>query len=312
VAVYSNSTISSGIYGIARLESGYYSFMSALAELDTFRPPRLESRAPTTSVVDEWEATRFIQQAVQPTGVHEPTTLVLNLEGRPPTPAGAYQLVVEVGQRIKSGAWAGIAVVLASSDSSLKAVCQALAETHELPLFWARSVADISQAEPLGKLTPAERETLEALRRQGGIATVGLLADAIGADHTAIGNRVNNLDKRHFIFRIDRPRPSGHVYMDWRIADSGAVSTSPGSSGVTVSTSWQSDIGALAAMQGVASPEELASAWREFLEKHRDELAQTHERARDAISRRDEAGIAGLAQTHARIRARSRARKADL
>lgn len=285
--------------------------MSALAELDTFRPPRLESRAPTTSVVDEWEATRFIQQAVQPTGVHEPTTLVLNLEGRPPTPAGAYQLVVEVGQKIKSGAWAGIAVVLASSDSSLKAVCQALAETHELPLFWTQSVADIAQAEPLSKLNPAEKETLEALRRCGGMATVGLLAQAIGADHTATGNRVSNLDKRHLIFRIDRPRPSGHVYMDPRIADSGAISVLPSPMGLSVSSSLQADVSALAAMQGVASPEELAIAWREFLDRHRDELAQTHERARDVISRRDQAGIAALARTHARARARNRAHKAD-
>ncbi len=285
--------------------------MSALAELDAYRPPRLESRAPTTSVVDEWEASRLIRDVIKPTGVHEPTVLVLNLEGRPPTPAGTYQLVVEIGQQIKSGAWKHLVVVLASSDSSLKAVAQALAETHELPIFWTSSVNDVSQAEPLGRLTPADKETLAALRRYGGRATVGLLAEAIGADHTATGNRVSSLDRRHLIFRVDRPRPSGHLYMDPRIADSGAVSTAPNPSGALVSSSLQSDVAALAVMQKVAHPDELAAAWREFLSKHHEELARTHERAQDLVGRGDQVGIAAMARTHAGIKARNRARKTE-
>jgi hypothetical protein len=235
--------------------------------------------------------------------------LVLNLEGRPPTPAAAYSLVVDIGRQVKSGAWGQVAVVLASSDLGLRAVAQALAETHDVPLFWSSSVNAIADAEPLGKLTPADRETLAALRRLGGRATVGLLAEDMGADHTAAGNRVSNLDKRHLIFRIDRPRPSGHLYMDPRIADWGGFSPAAGLDSGKMSQQLQTDMGVLASMQVSATAEELASAWREFLMRHHDELVRGHEQARNLVTRGDQAGIAAIARGYARSKARNRVRR---
>ena len=58
-------------------------------------------------------------------------------------------------------------------------------------------------------------------------------------------------------------------------------------------------------------PDELAAAWREFLSKHHEELARTHERAQDLVSRGDQVGIAAMARTHAGIKARNRARKTE-
>jgi hypothetical protein len=130
------------------------------------------------------------------------------------------------------------------------------------------------------------------------------------ADHTAAGNRVSNLDKRHLVFRIERPRPTGNLYLDPRIADSRAVSSAESPSGISVSPDLQKDIAVLAAMQVAASAEELTSAWSKFLAKHHDELVRSHEAARNLVANHDEAGIAAMASAYARNRARGPARKA--
>jgi DNA-binding MarR family transcriptional regulator len=87
-----------------------------------------------------------------------------------------------------------------------------------LPLFLARSSRpeDIEQAEPLGDLTRGERDTLDELRGVGGGATVAALAGAIGIAASAANNRLTNLERKGYLYRLKRARSFGDIYVDPR------------------------------------------------------------------------------------------------
>lgn len=281
--------------------------------LHSHRLPRLELRAPTTPddtvglLIDRGLMATFREWLLKPSGVTEPTVLALNLEGQLPSAPILLELVVPLGQAARGQTLGPLAVVLCTEDEGWLVVLRALAQTYDLALFAAPSVERISEAEPLGSLTPTEHETLDILRRLGGRVTVAHFAQATGLEPNAAANRLVNVSRKGFVHRVDRPRRDGLLFVDPRAATPHEDPADPTSGDFSLPQSLRRDVKALADMQGVEPGVLLASAWHELLDTHKDQLEADHDALRDAIKRDDKDELAQFSKRYSKKQAEARA-----
>ena len=80
---------------------------------------------------------------------------------------------------------------------------------------------DLDSARPIGDLTATERSTLELLKDVGGRATASDPADRAGIEATAAGNCLVNLVRKGYVYRCERPRREGDLFVDPRLASNG-------------------------------------------------------------------------------------------
>lgn len=153
-----------------------------------------------------------------PTEFPGPTTAVLDLAGITPTVAALRELVVPLGQRLRGGVLGEVRLVIATPDRAVAEIVSLLAREHELPLFLATSSspADVARGEPAGDLTRTELDTLEELGSLGGGTTVASLAEAFNIEPTAAHNRLVNLTRKGYVYRLHRGRRRGDLFMDPR------------------------------------------------------------------------------------------------
>jgi hypothetical protein len=147
-----------------------------------------------------------------------PTTLVLDLGDRQLTAGALRELVVPLGQRLRGGVFGDVHLVIAASDPDDAEVIALFAREHELPLFVSASAEpdDVARARPVGALTPTDVETLDELGRIGGQATVAVLAGHFGLELTAANNRLVGLARKGYVYRLDRNRRNGDLFLDPR------------------------------------------------------------------------------------------------
>jgi hypothetical protein len=272
--------------------------------------PLLESRAPTVAgplfgAADTW----FEDDLVRASGVNTPTVLVVNLEGRFPGAAVLHDWLLSLGRSLRGGLLGPLAIVLATPDAALGETVRAICTAYDLPFFLASSRDSLDHAEPLGPLSRADQQTMEVLRRLGGRATASMVAQTAGIDHTAAGNRLANLDRRHILLRVDQPRRQGHLYLDPRSALAAEEPTDPTDTEFGLTASMKSDVRALAEMQGREPESVLAEAFQDFLAKHRDRLEADYRDVGRMVQESDESGLASYVGRHGVSRARSRTRK---
>lgn len=239
--------------------------------------------------------------------------MVVNLEGRFPSASVIYDLVVRLGKEVASRKHGEMSLVLATPDPALANVIRALAEANDVSLFLAQSVLEVGSAEPVGRLTAADLETLRVLKELGGRASVGNLAKAASIDHTAAGNRLAVLDKKQLVLRVDRPRRQGNVYLDPRIASAAARDEpfDPLSPHASTPSGVRIDARALASLQRTEKPKAVAEGWREFLEKHADEMARQHAEAAKVMRAGDKPPIKTYATRQVKSGVRSRSKRAE-
>lgn len=276
--------------------------------------PELYIRAPDTAgpLTRSAEYASFVNRLIAPTGARVPTVLVVNLEGRFPSADIVLDLVVRLGREVASGRHGEMSLVLATPDPALGSVVRALAEANDVPLFLAPSVDEIELAEPVGRLTAADLETLRVLSELGGRASVANVAKAAAIDHTAAGNRLAALDKKQLVLRVDRPRRQGNVYLDPRIASVPARDEplDPLSPDANIPIGARVDARALASLQRTEKSKAIAEGWREFLQKHADEMARQHAEVAKMMRAGDKSAVETYATRQAKSRARSRSRRA--
>ena len=174
---------------------------------------------------DPHEVAVIRDRELPPSAIAGRTTIVFDLGGVRPTPRALKELVVTLAQRIRGGVYGDVKLVIASADEADLEVIKLLAENYDFPLFLARSSRpeDVENAHPAGDLTSADIETLEVLRDAGGGgATVAALAGVVGLGATALNNRLTNLDKKGYVYRMERSKRAGDLYVDPR-ADAGQM-----------------------------------------------------------------------------------------
>ena len=97
-----------------------------------------------------------------------------------------------------------------------------------MAVFLCSTYDDLEYAEPVGALTTSDHETLEHVFEAGGTVNGGDLAERVGIEKTAAGNRLVSLQKKGFVQRVERPHPVGDLFVDPRSlvgGPTGALST---------------------------------------------------------------------------------------
>ena len=272
--------------------------------------PHLFVKGPaTTGPLDDVAKIRRFrdEELVVPSGVSEPTTLVLNLEGRYPTPSVLVELVLPLARAAKAGRYGPMTLVVCTQDDGARTVLRALAEAEDVPMFVAPSPRELDEAEPIGSLTLTERETLEVLHRLGGRSTIATFAQEAGLEANAATNRLVNVMNKGFVQRIERPRrQGGQLFLDPRAARPSEDPADPTSGDFEAPEPVRRDFRALAEMQAREPGAYLANAWQEFLSEHRDYLAAEHERLAGLVKRQDKARLAEVGRRDAKKQAQAR------
>lgn len=172
----------------------------------------------TGDLSDPAQAVHVLEGMQPETGTPGPHLAILDLSGKLLSPASLRELIVSVGRRIKGGVYGDMKLVIVSSDQAVIEQASLLAREHQLPIFLARSrePAAIEEALPAGDLTEADRETLGYLRRLGGLATVSRFAEEMELEPSAATNRLVNVDRKGYLYRLKRGRKLGDLWIDPR------------------------------------------------------------------------------------------------
>ena len=150
----------------------------------------------------------------------EPQVLVLDLEGVTFTPSGLQELILPLAQRIKGGEFGAIRLLISTTDQSVSDFIRYMAQVHQLPLYLSESPFDLKESMPAGALTTTERSTLDIIVAMGGQVTASKLAVSEGIAPSAAVNRLVNLDREGYVFRLQRGRRKGDLYFEPRSATS--------------------------------------------------------------------------------------------
>ena len=169
-------------------------------------------------VGDPEAASLQVDQWLPPTAYPVRTVAIVDLGGKMVSAAALREVILKLGQRVRGGVYGELRIVIATSNQAVREVIVLLAREHELPLFISDSTSssDIDNALPAGSLTIAELETMERLRNSGWRATVSFLAAASGLGPTAATNRLVNLERKGYVYRIQRGRRQGDLFVDPR------------------------------------------------------------------------------------------------
>lgn len=279
------------------------------SNLESHRLPHLFVRGPDTTgpLGDVAEIRRFREEKLlKPSGVSEPTALVLNLEGSFPSAGVLVELIMPLAQAAKAGTYGPLTLIVCTQDDAVRTVVQALAQAHDLPIFLARSPRELDDAEPSGSLTPTERETLGVLHSLGGRTTISTFANATGLESNAATNRLVNILNKGFVQRVERPRRQGQLFLDPRAARPFEDPADPTSGDYGVPESVRSSVKALTEIQVREPGAQLANAWQEFMAEHGEYLAAEHERLAELVKNQDKEGLAKVGRKFAKKQAQAR------
>jgi hypothetical protein len=285
--------------------------MSVLEKPIQFRP----SRPPTAVYPDHHQIARYRNEEFRPTATNLDRIFSINLEGCFFSPGALKEMILPLGQSLRSGVYGSAALVIVTSDDAVIEFLEALAEKHELPLFLSAAPdAPLSQARPIGALTTAEIETYGLIRSAGGEVTSSRVADIAGIEVNAAGNRLSALAKKGYVQRVSRSRREGDAFIDLLSAAemSGSATTDlkhvpSGASEFIIPEEVRASVQVLARMQGFDPSEVLRRAWCEFLDRHRDVLDSESKEVRRMLKENDREGLAGFANRHNRERAKQAA-----
>lgn len=202
----------------------YRSLCAHACVLTTVLAERRVFRSPTGDLSDPRDTAHWRDQWLPPTAFARPTVAVVDLAGMLFTPASLLELVVPLGQRIRGGLYGALRIVVATPDAATQEILGLLARRFEIPFFIADSSdpEDVASARPAGDLTKSDEETLAYLVHEGWGSTVSNLAKSVGIEPTAANNRLVNLERKGYVYRVHRPRRYGDLYVDPRVPLEGA------------------------------------------------------------------------------------------
>ena len=104
----------------------------------------------------------------------------------------------------------------APADPGVADFVRYMAQAHQLPIYLSPSPFDLSEGTPIGNLTKTESGTLDTIVMLGGHVTASILAETESIRPSAATNRLVNLDREGYLFRLPRGRREGDVYIEPR------------------------------------------------------------------------------------------------
>lgn len=241
---------------------------------------------------------------------------MINLEGGFFSPGTLKEMILPLGQAIRSGAYGPTVLIIVTSDDGTVDFLEALALRYDLSLFISPSPdAPLTEARPIGALTTTEMETFALVRRAGGEVTSSRVADLAGIEPNAAVNRLSGLVRKGYVHRVSRPRREGDTFVDLMSAyesRSSFTTTEPREvpaleTEFNIPKDVREGVRLLAAMQGSDPGEVLVRAWREFVSRHRDILDMESEEVRRMLREGDKEGLAAYANRYVRERAKEAA-----
>ena len=173
--------------------------------------------AVTGSVVwDDPYADRLIQRFMPPDRRHGPMLGVVHIGAARPTPAVLRNMVVTIGEDGKAGRDGDFSFFICSEDEDTRSVIGDIAASKDVAVFVCSSSSELGHAEPVGLLTAKDHETLQLVSEAGGTVTAMGLANHVGIEKTAAGNRLVSLQRKGYLQRVERPHPAGDLFVDPR------------------------------------------------------------------------------------------------
>ena len=125
-------------------------------------------------------------------------------------------MVVTLGEDVRAGRYGDFSLFICSEDEDTRNVIGDIASARNIAMFVCAASSELADAEPVGVLTANDAETLELVAETGGTVTALSLADHIGIEKTAAGNRLVSLQKKGYLQRVVRPHPEGDLFVDPR------------------------------------------------------------------------------------------------
>ena len=154
--------------------------------------------------------------ATQLSSSDEPLVLVIDLAGIAYTPSALQELILPLVQRIRGGEHGTVRLFISTSDPGVSDFIRYMAEAHHLALYLSDSPFDLREGTPVGVLTSTEIKTLDTINVLGGQVTAAKLAELEGINPSAATNRLVNLDREGYLFRHERGRRDGDLYIEPR------------------------------------------------------------------------------------------------
>ena len=175
------------------------------------------------AVWDDPYADQLVQRFMPPERKHPPMLGVINMDAVRPTPAVLRNAIVSVAEDIKAGRYGSCSLFICSQDEDTLSVIGDIAGSQDVAVFLCSTYDDLAYAEPVGALTIRDQETLDLVFEAGGTVNAGQLAERVGIEKTAAGNRLVSLQKKGFVQRVERPHPAGDLFVDPRSLVHGPV-----------------------------------------------------------------------------------------
>ena len=178
------------------------------------------------AVWDDPYADQIVHRFMPPERKHPPMLGVIHMGAVRPTPAVLRNVVVTPAEDVKAGRYGSCSLIICSLDEDTRSVIGDIAESQNIAMFLCSTYADLKYAEPVGGLTARDHETLCLVSDAGGTVNALGLAEQIGIEKTAAGNRLVSLQKKGFVQRVERPHPAGDLFVDPRSLVAGQATES--------------------------------------------------------------------------------------
>jgi DNA-binding MarR family transcriptional regulator len=273
-------------------------------------------RPPTAVYPDRHQVEQSRNEDFPPTASGREQVFKINLEGAFFSPGALVEMIVPLARAVRGGLYGPTSLLVVTSDEGTVVFLEALAAKHELSFFISNSTNQrLSEARPVGMLTPTEIETIALVRQSGGEITSSGMAKLAGIEPNAAVNRVTGLVRKGYLHRVARSRSEGDAFVDLLAA---AEKTCDVSYPAAVLTSHRDftlpdevreGVLLIAEMQGAQPVDVLVRAWHDFLSRHHDLLDLESKEVGRMIREGDKAGLAKYASRFARERAKQAVRR---
>jgi hypothetical protein len=237
--------------------------------------------------------------------VTRPFVLFLNLEDYALEAGELNELVLRMGGDLRARRYGPLLLVVTTKDPAMKEVVRSLAAMHDVPIYLAPSRDELHAAVPAVDLTPAQRAVLNVVG-EFGRATASVVAASVGSQSAAVGNVLAHLSSAGLLIKAEGSGRVGHSYVHPRIVDTKPAS-GPMNTAVQLPDVLSEEIASIASLAGRQPGELIAEAWREFMDRHRQTMAERYREMAEMVRRNDKEGLARAATRAVPARARATA-----